>query len=178
MMGTWIRDDTMNLTTAKAVNTEHGKDEVRESSTASSGNSTPSAKTPGEKNDSNALEANVKTITVGKDVFYYDMPKYLTDVILEHQLEDEGLSDASGLGTGESPFESVYLPCVRAADESPREGDKEVNGFLVCLERDEFLFWDDFNLGPMANEAIGKEVAKIMKEGGSVKKTWADGKGH
>lgn len=105
-----------------------------------------------------------------KDAFYYDLPRYLLDIIVEHQLEDEGLSDADGLGKGESPFETVSLPCVLDGEQSAEDGYTDVNGRLVCKEPEEHLFWDGFNIGAVANRGIGKEVGKMMREGRTVKK--------
>ena len=116
---------------------------------------------------------------IEKDVFYFDLSRYLVDIIIEHQLEDEGLSDASGLGTGESPFESVYTPCVReAGDEVEEEGFVDLNGQLVCKEPEEYLFWDNWTLGSVAKEAIGKEIGAMVLEGNSVQQMWTDGKIH
>ncbi|KAK6602508.1 hypothetical protein H4I95_06445 [Botrytis cinerea] len=137
-----------------------------------------------------------------KDIYYYDLNRFLTEIIIEHQLEDEGLSDASGLGTKESPYISVYDPCVRAGDdgESKKRGPGEkrksgkinkgnekrgemkdtkslpdINGLLVCEQPDEYLFWDDFNMGSQAKELVGKEIAKMVREGKTLRKSWGDG---
>jgi hypothetical protein len=113
---------------------------------------------------------------IEKDVFYYDISKYLVDIMLEHQLEDNGLSDASGLGKGECPFDSVYTPCVREAGEEIEEGVVDLNGQLVCKEPEEYLFWDYWTLGSVAKEAIGREIGYMVLEGRSVKQMWAEGK--
>ena len=108
---------------------------------------------------------------VEKDVFYYDLPTYLLNIIVERQLEDEGLSDAEGLGTGMCPFDSVYIPCVREVEEGyDTAGFVESNGLLVCKEPDDYLFWDAFRLGGVANEMIGREVAAMIKDGNSMRK--------
>jgi hypothetical protein len=111
-------------------------------------------------------------LPIQKDVFYYDLPKLLLDVIVEHQLEDEGLSDAHGLGKGESPFESVYQPCVRAADGDDTDGLIDLNGMLVCKEPEEYLFWDAFNLGAVAKGMIGKEVGELVKANKTLRAKW------
>lgn len=113
---------------------------------------------------------------VERDIFYYDLPQYLLDIIVEHQLEDEGLSDASGLGKGESPFESVYEPCIR--ETGAEEGGVDLNGQMVCKEPEEYLFWDSFNLGSVAKQGIGKEVGYMVKQGKSMKQIWAQKEGH
>lgn len=100
-----------------------------------------------------------------KDILYYDLPQYLLGLIIEHQLEDEGLLDATGLGTSESPFESVYLPCVREAGTGADDGHVDLNGQLVCKEPEEYLFWDGFRLGAVANEGIAKQVAEMVMRG-------------
>lgn len=127
-----------------------------------------------------------------KDIYYYDLNKFLVEIILEHQLEDEGLSDASGLGTKESPYISVYEPCVREGDggnEERRRGESrtrgrgkrdagnapDINGLLICEAPDEYLFWDDFSMGGKAKERVGKEVAKMIREGHTVRAAWGDG---
>lgn len=122
-------------------------------------------------------EALASLPVVEKDVFYYDLPQYLLDIIVEHQLEDEGLSDASGLGMGESPFESVYEPCVREADEGTEDGFVDLNGQVVCKEPEEYLFWDSFNLGSVAKEGIGKEIAAMVKQGKSMRSIWEQREG-
>lgn len=88
---------------------------------------------------------------VHKKVLCYDLPQHVLDLLVEHQLEDAGLSDGAGLGKGESPFESVAEPCV---------GDDK----KVCTEPEQYLFWDDFTLGSVANEGIGKAVAGLVKQ--------------
>lgn len=123
-------------------------------------------------------EALASLPVVEKDVFYYDLAQYLLDIIVEHQLEDEGLSDASGLGNGDSPFESVYQPCVRDADEGAEDGYVDLNGQLVCKEPEEYLFWDSFNLGSVAKEGIGKEVGKMVGLGKSMRAIWEQKEGH
>lgn len=102
-----------------------------------------------------------------KDVFYYDLSRYILDIMVEQQLEEEGLSDATGLGKGGSPLESVYEPCVRDSDEGDWEGEGfvEVNGKVVCEESEDYLFWDSFNLGCVAKEGIVKEVAELVLQG-------------
>jgi hypothetical protein len=103
-------------------------------------------------------------IIIEKYVFYYDLPKYLVDIMVEHQLEAEGLTDASGLGKGKSPFQSVSEPCLEEGSET-EEALIDRHGKLVCGAPENYLFWDDFNLGKVANEAIGTEVARMVKEG-------------
>jgi hypothetical protein len=107
-----------------------------------------------------------------KDIFYYDLPSYLLNVIVEHQLEDEGLSDASGLGTGESPFESVYQPCIGEVEVSLTDPMVDLNGMSVCKEPEEYLFWDGFKLGSVAMEGIGKEVGTLVMDGKTLGKAW------
>jgi len=109
---------------------------------------------------------------VEKDVFYFDLPKLLLDIIVEHQLEDESLSDASGLGTGESPFESVYQPCVREADVDDTDSLVDLKGMLICKEPEEYLFWDSFNLGSVVKRMIGKGVGEMVKENKSLRQQW------
>lgn len=115
---------------------------------------------------------------IEKDIFYYDLAQYLLDIIVEHQLEDEGLSDASGLGRGESPFESVYEPCVRDAEDGAYDGFVDLNGQMVCQEPEEYLFWDSFNLGPVAKEGVGKQVGDMVKQGKSMRNIWEQREGH
>jgi hypothetical protein len=112
---------------------------------------------------------------VERDAFYFNLAQYLLDIIVEHQLEDEGISDAKGLGKGDSPFESVYEPCLRedgAVDELV-----DLNGLMVCQKPEEYLFWDSFNLGSVAKEGIGKEIAGMVKQGKSMNYIWAHKEG-
>ena len=112
---------------------------------------------------------------VERDVFYYDLAQYLLDIIVEHQLEEEGISDARGLGKGDSPFESVYEPCLR--EDGAVDGLVDLNGLIVCKKPEEYLFWDSFHLGSVAKEGIGKGVADLIKQGKSVKRIWAQKEG-
>jgi len=123
--------------------------------------------TPDQKAQGNNTAAC--TAFLPKDIFYCDIPKFILDLLVEHQLEDENLADASGLGTYESPFRSVYQPCIREAGEGDTDGQVDLFGKLVCKEPEEYLFWDDFRLGVVANEAIGRAVGKMMVEGKSIK---------
>jgi phospholipase/lecithinase/hemolysin len=101
----------------------------------------------------NALGTWAAEGDVHKHVFCYDLAQHVVDLLVEHQLEDAGLSDAAGLGKGESPFESVAEPCVR-------------DGKTVCAEPEQYLFWDDFTLGSVANEGIGKAAAGLVRQKG------------
>jgi hypothetical protein len=109
---------------------------------------------------------------IEKDVFYYDLPKLLLDIVIEHQLEDEGLSDASGLGKGESPFESVYKPCLGEAEEDDTDGFVDLSGMLVCKEPEEHLFWDAFNLSAVVKGMIGKEIGEMVRENRTLLQQW------
>ncbi|ESZ92884.1 hypothetical protein SBOR_6747 [Sclerotinia borealis F-4128] len=115
-----------------------------------------------------------------KDIYYYDLNRFLTEIILEHQLEDEGLSDASGLGTKESPYISVYDPCVREGSGSGggnrRGNEKDIHGMLVCEAPDEYLFWDAFGMGSKAKERVGREIANMVKGGKTLRAAWGDGR--
>ena len=119
-------------------------------------------------------EAAASLPTIDKDVFYYDLPQYLLDIVVEHQLEDEGLSDASGLGKGDSPFESVYEPCVHTTEESEEGVDSspDLNGMIVCREPEEYMFWDSFHLGKVAKEGVGNEVGDMVRLGKSMRSIW------
>lgn len=116
-----------------------------------------------------------------KDVFYPDLPRYLLDVIVEHQMEAENASDAAGLGRGESPFLSVDVPCVREGvvgeEESvTEEGFELQEGKLVCVDPDKYLFWEGFEVGGVAKEGMGKVVGKMVREGKSMRTIWEEGK--
>lgn len=117
-----------------------------------------------------------KAETPDRDIFYYDTPTYLLQVIVEHNLEREGVSDANGLGKGTSPYDSVYAPCVRAADEyeGRTEGDEfvEADGMLVCRDPEDFLFWDAWGLGSVAKAEIGREIGTMVLEGKSLRSAW------
>jgi hypothetical protein len=152
------------LTTPKPSTFEQGSshDDVRKSASPPA-STADEASTDDQEPQSSAVE---------KDVFYFDLPKLLLDIIVEHQLEDESLSDASGLGTGESPFESVYQPCVREAEEDDTDGLVDLSGMLVCKEPEEYLFWDWFNLGSVVKGMIGKGVGEMVKENKSLRQQW------
>jgi len=124
------------------------------------------------RNNYERSEAAEPAPPIQKDVFYYDLPKLLLDIIVEHQLEDEGLSDAHGNGKGESPFESVYQPCVREAESDDTDGLIDLNGMLVCKEPEEYLFWDAFNLGSVAKGMIGREVGEMVTENKTLRAKW------
>ena len=97
----------------------------------------------------------------------------MLDIIVEHALEDAGLVDASGLGTGESSFVSVALPCMREVQEGENvDGMVDVNGMLICKEQDLYLWWDAFTLGGVANGEIGKEVAERVRMGRGLRLAW------
>lgn len=117
-----------------------------------------------------------KTEIPDRDIFYYDTPTYLLQVIIEHNLEREGVSDANGLGKGVSPYDSVYAPCVRAAEEyeGRTEGEEfiEANGMLVCRDPEDFLFWDAWGLGGVAKAEIGREIGMMVLEGKSLRSAW------
>ncbi|PQE30019.1 SGNH hydrolase-type protein [Rutstroemia sp. NJR-2017a WRK4] len=100
-----------------------------------------------------------------KDVFYYDLQKYLLDLILEHQLEDAGISDASGLGTKESPFISVYDACLReGGDEDQEAGERRRMG-----KREKKVWGKRSNSQGMKKrgngQGMGKKINKRMAEG-------------
>jgi len=106
---------------------------------------------------------------VVKDVFFYDLPMYLLNILVKHQLEAEGMVDATDSDTS---FASVRSPCVRdlEEDEDRSSGFVEVNGKLVCANPNEFLFWDGFRIGAVANEGIGNAVGAMVNEGMSVRR--------
>jgi hypothetical protein len=124
----------------------------------------------GAEDSTEDVEANTfstneeKTALPRKDVFHYDLPKQVLDIMIEHQLEDAGQRDASGLGAGKSPFVSVSEPCLGYGlldEKVERDGMQNV----VCTDPKAHLFWDDFSLGEVANTEIGKGVAKALREG-------------
>ncbi|QSZ33288.1 hypothetical protein DSL72_002876 [Monilinia vaccinii-corymbosi] len=130
------------------------------------------------------LQGNAGMSPPRKDIFYYDLNQFLTEIILEHRLEDGGISDATGLGTQESPYVSVSDPCLREGDSGGERrmakgggsmeetGDAlEINGYLVCESPDEHLFWDDFTIGGLAKEKLGREVARMIKQGLTLRAT-------
>ena len=100
-----------------------------------------------------------------KDIFAYDLPQYVLDLIIEQQLEAAGQSDAAGLGRGSSPFISVAEPCLREG--WAVKGKVMADGVwnTVCADPKAYLFWDGFNLGWTANEGIGRSVAEMVREG-------------
>jgi len=121
--------------------------------------------------ESTPTSTSNKTVETGslKDVFYYDLSARLLDTMIEHQMESEGLKDASGLGAGDSPYENVERPCVyQADDDEDTYGLGElVNGMIVCAEPDMWLWWDAWGVGARAQKVMGKEVAVLVGSGGS-----------
>ncbi|KAG9248987.1 hypothetical protein BJ878DRAFT_197517 [Calycina marina] len=115
---------------------------------------------------------------VVKDVFYYDLPMYIVNMLIEHQLQTEGIVDHKGLGTKGSPFRSISQTCLReslsSSSSSPSSADLEefveVNGKMVCPRPAEYLMWDGFRVGSVANEEIGNAVGEMVTVGMSVKK--------
>jgi len=118
-----------------------------------------------------------------KDVFYYDLSAHLLDTMIEHHMESEGLTDASGLGAGDNPYETVERPCVyQADDDEDIYGLGELgNGMAVCAEPDMWLWWDAWGIGSRAQKMVGKEVAVLVGSGGSERvrlaKVASNGKG-
>lgn len=122
---------------------------------------------------------------LGKDVFWYDLKRWVVDVMLQCQLQDAGLVDASGLGSGVCLFKSVDRACVREGGKDGRgigtksddtDMDVDSNGRLVCRDPKDYLFWNGFNLGKIANEAVGKEVGRMVKKGDSMRTIWKEGR--
>lgn len=110
-----------------------------------------------------------------KDIFYHDSASLILDLVLEGQLEDEGVSDAAGLGKGESPFDTVSTPCLRSLDMDDNittlveEGWRERNGMLVCKESEVFMWWDAWNLGSKGKKMVGQSISELLKEGNSLR---------
>ena len=111
-----------------------------------------------------------------KDAFYYDLPEYILSEIVERSLEIEGLSDAHGVGTGDSAFDEVYLSCVSDDADASEDEYQEFNGKMVCKSPEDFLWWDAWSLGSVANKAIGKSIAQMVKSGDSLRKAWTEAK--
>lgn len=119
------------------------------------------------------IEGEEETATnVEKQVFFYDLPSYILDLVIERSLEIEGLTDADGLGKSESPLVDVYLPCVSEEEVNNATVDEfmEVNGKMVCKNPRTYLWWDGWSLGSLASEEVGKRVAKMVK-GGDIMRT-------
>lgn len=102
---------------------------------------------------------------ITKNILYYDLDKYLTDTLVEHQLQAVNISDGRGFGTNKKLFSNIYAPCVRGIDDEVEMDDVEVNGKWICSRPEEYLFWDEFELGVIANEAIGREIAEMVNNG-------------
>jgi len=167
-LGLWIRSPeeikaaAATKTTAKeaaiAAAIAKSKPKLKPSTSTASLESTPTS-------------TSNKTVETGslKDVFYYDLSARLLDTMIEHQMESEGLKDASGLGAGDSPYENVERPCVyQADDDEDTYGLGElVNGMIVCAEPDMWLWWDAWGVGARAQKVMGKEVAVLVGSGGS-----------
>jgi hypothetical protein len=112
--------------------------------------------------------------TVEKDIFYFDLPETVLDMMIEFQLQDTGISESadSGLGKGYTPFDCVDVPCLRDSrfeEESEEEEFDELNGMLVCKTPDEYMFWDAFGIGSVAKKNIALEAATFVSGGKSVR---------
>ncbi|RFU29781.1 hypothetical protein B7463_g6574, partial [Scytalidium lignicola] len=117
-----------------------------------------------ENTDKEGDQSSDQAPTVLKDTIYYDTDKYLTDVLVEHQLQDANLTDSTGFGSHERLFENIYTPCLRGVDDEIENGDVEINGQRICQHPEEYLFWDEFGLGSVAKAAMGKEIALMVKK--------------
>ncbi|KAF4637578.1 hypothetical protein G7Y89_g496 [Cudoniella acicularis] len=127
----------------------------------------------GEKSDSEEKTPDpIDEIVVEKDAYWYDLPEYLLKMIVEFQLEDEEISDASGLGKGSTPFEHVYQPCIHETQIEENEPSVDVNGQLLCTNPEQYLFWDAFNIGSVAKKDIGKAISTMVKDGQSLRQIW------
>jgi hypothetical protein len=173
-MGAWVKEDLTPGAEARVKSRDESQ-EPKEGETNKEGGEhneegEPTGKEEGEDGTPLEESSTVQPITIEREVFFYDLPKYLLDIIVEHQLEDEDLKDASGLGTGESPFDSVYEPCLKEAGSTPTNGLADVNGMLVCKNPEDYMFWDSFNVGSIAKEAIGKEIGAMIRDGNCVKR--------
>ncbi|EPE28520.1 hypothetical protein GLAREA_09641 [Glarea lozoyensis ATCC 20868] len=106
-----------------------------------------------------------------KDFYYYNVARQVLDMIVEHQLEKTGISDASGLGKGSSPFKRVQTPCLSESQlhEDLGENFDELNGYLLCKTPDEYMFWDAFNIGSVAKRSIGSGAATMISGGHSLR---------
>lgn len=104
---------------------------------------------------------------VVKDMFYYDLPMNVLNILIDHQLKVEGMANASD---PETPFESVRVSCMQDLEGERNDGFVEVNGKLVCSDPKEYLFWDGFRIGSVANEGIGKAVGEMVNKGISVRR--------
>jgi hypothetical protein len=118
--------------------------------------------------------SNGTTPRAGKDIFYYDLAQYILDLVIEHQLEDEGITDAAGLGKGNTPFEHAYQPCLHEADDDTEEF-VDLNGQRLCRYPKEHMFWDAFNIGSVAQKGAGIQVASMVKDEKTMKKVWGMG---
>jgi hypothetical protein len=194
-MGAWINSPPPVSASSAVVKSA----EMKEASRTDVRHSEPSSKAEDEFDqgisEAEPVKEHIQPSALSeKDMFYYDMPNYLLSIIVEHNLEREGLSDSNGLGKGSSPYDSVYSPCVRDSevhdeekrrslgrrgDEGSDGGDveeedeyEERNGMLVCREPEDFLFWDAWGLGPSAKKEIGRAIGEMVLEGKSLRKAW------
>ncbi len=121
----------MELKMTSWINNPHPEKSTQnpQNATAQPLTSPPDNRKQDKSDDPSVPKAADKSIE--KDVIYYDLPSLLLDLLIEHQLEDQGLHDASGLGQGESPFQSVSLPCLHEGESDDVDGLAELNGLLV-----------------------------------------------
>ncbi|KAH8687706.1 hypothetical protein BGZ60DRAFT_351424, partial [Tricladium varicosporioides] len=153
-LGTWIKSKPLAANPTKFPNSKSGGD---------------LPKGTGENNT--AVE---ELPVVEKDAFYYDLAQYILDIIIEKQLQEEEISDASGLGKGTVVFDEVYEPCLHEAyDGEEKENSIDINGQLLCNDPEQHLFFDAFNIGAVAKSGIGKEIGKLVADGKSLRQIWS-----
>ncbi|KAH8599415.1 hypothetical protein B0O99DRAFT_537622 [Bisporella sp. PMI_857] len=124
-----------------------------------------------------AKSQNETVPIVEKDVFYYDLPRHLLNLLIEHRFEEEDASDATGFGNKQSPFLSTEVPCFGDSSESLDgvEEMTELHGRFMCKKPHHYMFWDAWRVGRVVSEEIGKGVAKMVKKGKSMRKIWEEG---
>lgn len=119
------------------------------------------------KDDSHDEESNRRDAE--KEVFYFDLPSYIIDLVVERSLEIEGLTDETGLGKKESTLVDVYLPCINEEKIGRETLDNfvEIAGKMVCKSPRMYLWWDGWTVGTLASKEVGKKIGKTVKEGDS-----------
>ncbi|KAI0395632.1 hypothetical protein F5Y17DRAFT_182169 [Xylariaceae sp. FL0594] len=107
----------------------------------------------------------------------YSISRYIRELLIDHQMRDSNLSDAKGFGTRplNAGFEHVDTSCVSRRRSTKSESLEEVEVEVqVCAKEveDEYLFYDDFTVGPRAVREIGVLAARRLMDQVEVRSRW------
>ncbi|KAK8086832.1 hypothetical protein PG994_001806 [Apiospora phragmitis] len=108
-----------------------------------------------------------------REVINPNVSKYLLELIADLQLKDSGFEDSRGMGTmpADEAFGYVEEACLRpnTTTTAAASGTMDV---VPCTEVEEYLFWDDFTVGPRAIRTIGEHVKDLVERHVEVGAPW------